>query len=82
MPGLGDEFVIQISNDAGLDELCVQVEVEEALSSQAIEAVKSELVQKLRAVIEVRPTVEVLPFGTIPRPEFKASRIRDARQEG
>lgn len=81
MPGLGDEFVIDIRNANGLDELRVQVEVEEGVLPQDQASLKTELIQKLRSVIEVRPEIDIVPAGTIPRPEFKASRIRDARQE-
>jgi phenylacetate-coenzyme A ligase PaaK-like adenylate-forming protein len=42
---------------------------------------EDEIVQRLRAVIEVRPRVELVSLGTIPRPEFKASRVRDQRRE-
>jgi phenylacetate-CoA ligase len=42
---------------------------------------QEDLGQRLRAVIEVRPRVELVPPGTIPRPEFKASRVRDQRRE-
>jgi phenylacetate-CoA ligase len=80
-PALGDEFLIYITNDTGLDELTVQVETEAPLDAAATSQVKADLIQQLRAVIEIRPHVDIVPPGTIPRPEFKASRIRDQRRE-
>jgi phenylacetate-CoA ligase len=80
-PALGDEFLIYITNDTGLDELTVRVETEAPLDAAATSQVKADLIQQLRAVIEIRPHVDIVPPGTIPRPEFKASRIRDQRRE-
>lgn len=81
MDKLGDEFRIRVTNERGLDELTVQVETREAVSPGEQESLKEEIVQRLRAVIEVRPQVEIVPPDTIPRPEFKASRIHDQRRE-
>ena len=65
----------------GLDELTVQVEARAELSPQSEAELTAELLGKLRAVIEIRPQVAILPPNTIPRPEFKANRIRDERRE-
>jgi phenylacetate-CoA ligase len=81
MEALGDEFTATITNETGLDELTVQVETREDLPVQEQKALKEELVRRLRAIIEIRPSVEIVPPHTIPRPEFKASRIRDQRWE-
>jgi phenylacetate-CoA ligase len=81
MDTLGDEFAVVITNDSGLDELTVQVEPRTTLSAQEQARLQEDLVQRLRAVIEVRPRVDFVPPGSIPRPEFKASRVRDQRRE-
>jgi phenylacetate-CoA ligase len=81
MDTLGDEFAVIISNETGLDELTVQVEAHEALATSERQGVEDELGRRLRAVIEIRPRIEIVPPGTIPRPEFKASRVRDQRRE-
>jgi methionine synthase II (cobalamin-independent) len=79
---LADEFTIIVTNDTGLDELTtVQVEPRQTLSGQEQSRLQDDLGQRLRAVIEVRPRVELVAPGTIPRPEFKASRVRDQRRE-
>jgi phenylacetate-CoA ligase len=78
---LGDEFAVIVTNDTGLDELTVQVEPRQPLSPQEQTRLQEDLGQRLRAVIEVRPRVELVPPGTMPRPEFKASRVRDQRRE-
>lgn len=81
MDALGDEFTITVTNETGLDELTVQVETREQLPAVEHGPLQDEIVRRLRAVIEVRPRVEIVPPNTIPRPEFKASRIRDQRRE-
>jgi phenylacetate-CoA ligase len=81
MGELEDEFAITVTNQAGLDELIVQVEVRGEPSAKEQGSLKEKLVQQLRAVIEVRPVVEIVPAHTLPRPEFKASRVHDQRQE-
>jgi phenylacetate-coenzyme A ligase PaaK-like adenylate-forming protein len=81
MDTLGDEFAVLLTNDTGLDELTLQVETPQGLTALEREVLEDELVQRLRAVLEIRPRVEMLPPGTLPRPEFKASRIRDQRRE-
>ena len=42
---------------------------------------EDELGRRLRTVIEVCPRIAIVPLGTIPRPEFKASCVRDQRRE-
>ena len=81
MDALGDEFAVIITNETGLDELTVQVEAQGTLVASERQGVEDELGRRLRAVIEVRPRIEIVPSGTIPRPEFKASRVRDQRRE-
>ena len=81
MDALGDEFAVIITNETGLDDLTVQVEAHGTLATSEQQVVEDELSRRLRAVIEVRPRIAIVPPGTIPRPEFKASRVRDQRRE-
>jgi len=81
MDALGDEFAVILTNETGLDELTVQVEAHGTLTAYEQQGLEDELGRRLRAVIEVRPRIAIVPPGTIPRPEFKASRVRDQRRE-
>ena len=67
--------------DGPLAELTVQVEAHGTLAASEWQVLEDELGRRLRAVIEVRPRIAIVPPGTIPRPEFKASRVRDQRRE-
>jgi phenylacetate-CoA ligase len=81
MDALGDEFAVIITNETGLDELTVQVKAHGTLAAYEQKGLEDELGRQLRAVIKVRPRIAIVPLGTIPRPEFKASRVRDQHRE-
>lgn len=76
MPALGEEFKITVTTEGVLDELILTVEDRhgtdrEALSQTVVTAFQSQL--------ELRPVVEVVDYGTLPRPEMKAARVDDRR---
>ena len=80
MDALGDDFAVILTNETGLDELTVQVETHGTPTTHERQIVEDELGRRLRAMIEVRPHIAVVPPGTIPRPEFKTSRVHDQQQ--
>jgi phenylacetate-CoA ligase len=74
VPGIGDEYEIVIAaNDDGLDVMTARVEHTDA-------GIAEQVANEIRSRCEVRADVEVLAPGTLPKTEFKAKRIRDARQ--
>jgi phenylacetate-CoA ligase len=80
LDGFGGEFRVIVSRREAMDELLVRVEC--AASHAAPEAqarLQREAVERLRARLGVRPVVEVVPAGSIPRTEFKARRVIDDR---
>jgi phenylacetate-CoA ligase len=78
--GFGGEFRVIISRREAMDELLVQAEYSQALSeSGAQEHLKVTMRDRLRAKLGVRPVVELVPQGTLPRTEFKARRVIDDR---
>jgi phenylacetate-CoA ligase len=63
-----------------MDELLVRVEY--AASHAADDArrdLEAEMRRRLQARLGVRPTLDLVPEGTLPRTEFKARRIVDDR---
>ncbi len=72
---------IQCVDDLSKVPPTTKAEMVQDVAAQDEENLKAELVRQLRAVIEVRPRVEVVPPSTMSRPEFKASRVRDERRE-
>jgi phenylacetate-CoA ligase len=71
--------VIQLE---GLDDLTVQVELSAASFDGQVEhlaAVQKQLVEKLRAEIQVKPKVDLVAPGSLPVAEGKARRVIDKR---
>jgi phenylacetate-CoA ligase len=77
--GTGDEFeIVLATTEGGLDVMTVRVE--HAHFPQG-EQVSRLIAGAIRSRCEVRVDVEVLRPGTLPKTEFKASRIKDRRKK-
>jgi phenylacetate-CoA ligase len=78
--GVGRNYLIELE---GLDEMTVKVELAEAGFTGRVEhlmKLQSQLAEKLRAEILVKPQVQLLPPGSLPVSEGKAKRVIDNRQ--
>jgi len=78
--GVGRNYSITLD---GLDEMTVKVELAEAGFDGQVEHLmkfQSQLAEKLRAEILVKPRVEFLPPGSLPVSEGKARRVIDNRK--
>ena len=78
-PQVGRNYLILIE---GLDDITIKVELAAAgFDGQVehLEALRNQLVEKLKAETWVRPTVHLLPAGTLPVTEGKAKRVVDKR---
>jgi phenylacetate-CoA ligase len=78
--GVGRNYVITLT---GYDELTVKVELSESgFDGQVENLVKfqSQLAEKLRAEILIKPTIQFLPPGSLPVNEGKARRVIDERK--
>ncbi len=78
--GRSDEFAIIVSRKRDLDVLTVQVEAVPETPEDSYDDLKNKAEQEIRSRCEVRPVVEVLPQGTLPRTKFKAKRVKDMRR--
>ena len=79
-PGVGRNYLIQLE---GLDEMIVKVELAETGFSGQVEQLmdlQKQLAEKLRADILVKPTVHLVPPGSLPVSEGKAKRVVDNRK--
>ena len=79
LPQVGRNYLIQLE---GLDEMTVKVELaRESFDGQVEHLVhlQAALGDRLRAEILVKPTVELVPPGTLPVSEGKAKRVLDNR---
>ena len=71
--GLGSEYQVVLSREGGRDRFLVRVEAEDEQS--VVERVS----EALRAGLSVRPEVEILPLGALPRTDRKTKRVLDER---
>jgi phenylacetate-CoA ligase len=78
--GFGGEFRVIVSRREAMDELLVRAEYAPSHADVAVQAaLAATMADRLRARLGVRPIVELLPEGTLPRTEFKARRVIDDR---
>ncbi len=78
-PQVGRNYLILLE---GLDDMTIKAELASAGFDgqiEHLEALRNQLVEKLKAEIWVRPTVDLLPAGTLPVAEGKAKRVVDKR---
>jgi phenylacetate-CoA ligase len=76
--GFGGEFRVIVSRREAMDEFLVRAEL--ASSHAHLQAqVEDTMRERLQARLGVRPVLELVPEGTLPRTEFKARRVIDDR---
>ena len=66
-----------VSSTGTLDEITLVVEHRDTDVHESTLAIRLETT--FRAQLELRPTIQVLPYGTLPKTEFKAKRVEDQR---
>ena len=82
-PEVGNEFQIVVERKGALDAMHVKVELKpEAFTDNIIElnALRERIAFKLRNLLNVGATVELVEPGTLPRFEGKAKRVMDRRE--
>ena len=79
--GCGEEYRIIVSRTEAMDELVIQAEFRPEVGARpgALDALRTDIEARLRAVIGVRATVQLVPPGQLERTEFKARRVIDNR---
>ena len=77
-----DEFEILLTTKNGMDELELIVEAEPSIPESGYNDVAIEVADAFRRLLELRPSVTVVPPNTLPTTEFKAKRVRDERVTG
>jgi phenylacetate-CoA ligase len=78
--GFGGEFRVIVSRKEQMDELLIQVEYHPDWSApDRCSKLKEAMTETLRTRLGVRPGLELLPQGSLPRTEFKARRVIDDR---
>lgn len=77
---LGEEFQIVLTTEKGLDEFTVVLEPLPSVPESAYGELKYRLETAIRARCELRPNIQLEPYGTLPKTEFKAKRVKDLRE--
>jgi phenylacetate-CoA ligase len=78
---VGEEFQLVVSRKHELDVLTVQVEPRPGVAPERYAELASRIETEIISRCELRPIVEVLAYGTLPKTEFKAKRVKDLRAE-
>jgi len=82
VPSIGEEFQMVVSRRNDLDVLTVIVEPKSEVPEREYETIKRRVETEIISRCELRPEVDLLPYGTLPKTEFKAKRLKDLRAEG
>ena len=77
---VGTEFQVIVSRERDLDVLTVRVEINQDVAAARHDDVARLVATEIVSRCELRPVVEVVPVGTLPRTEFKAKRVTDERE--
>jgi len=78
--GFGGEFRVIVSRRETMDELLVRAECAAGHAGEPRRsALAATMTERLRARLGVRPLIELVPEGSLPRSEFKAKRVIDDR---
>ncbi len=78
-PQMGRNYLIIVE---GLDDLTIKVELAPAAFDGQVdhlEALRQQMIEKLRAEIWIRPKVDLVPAGSLPVGQGKAKRVIDKR---
>ena len=78
---IGEEFQMVISREKDLDVLTVLVEPRPEVSVERHPAVAKKVETEIVSRCELRPVIQLLAYGTLPKTEFKAKRVKDVRAE-
>jgi len=79
VPDVGEEFLIVLTRENNMDVLTVQVEARPEIAHDQRAAVLRKVETEIVSRCELRPEIEVLSYGTLPKTEFKAKRVKDLR---
>jgi phenylacetate-CoA ligase len=75
---VGSDYLIVIERDAGADRMTVHVEAGPDADGETL---AEQLADELHSLLALRAKVQVVGLGELPRPEGKAVRVHDRRNE-
>ena len=79
---VGDEFQIVVSQEKMLDVLTIVAEPRPEIPEKEYPKLAKRIEDAVRLMVEIRPNVDLKPYGTLPKTEIKAKRVVDQRNLG
>ena len=76
---LGDDFKVELVRENDMDRLRAIVEPRSEIPKSNYAEVGQQVARRLKGALGIEVTVVVVPFGSLPRTEFKAKRFFDLR---
>ena len=76
---LGDEFKVEIVRVNDLDQVRITVEPRSEIPKSDYDAQRAQIARRLKGALGIDVDVKLVPYGTLPRTEFKAKRLFDLR---
>jgi phenylacetate-CoA ligase len=77
---IGEEFQIVVSHDArGMDLLTIVAEPRPEIPRDRYPSLAQQIETEIISRCELHPVVDLRPYGTLPKTEFKAKRVKDLR---
>ncbi|RLC33512.1 MAG: phenylacetate--CoA ligase family protein, partial [Deltaproteobacteria bacterium] len=78
--GMGSEYQVHLSRDESERGIMrIIVELGETTPAEQSRALAAEMVHRIKKQLFVTPTVEPVPYGSLPRTQSKSKRIFDTR---
>jgi phenylacetate-CoA ligase len=76
---LGDEFTVEITRENDLDRVLITVEPASQIPKSNYEESEKVVARQIKGALGIEVDVKMVPYGTLPRTEFKARRLFDRR---
>jgi phenylacetate-CoA ligase len=74
-----EEFYTTVENVQGLDTLVIKLDPRSGIAEENFEEVAARVGERLKRHVGIRPIVQKVAHGTLPRYEAKSSRFKDLR---
>ena len=81
LPEVGDEFKIEIRRVDDMDRIKITVEPSSQIPKGSYATPQQRIARSLKGSLGIDVDVDLVPFGTLPRTEFKAKRLFDLREK-
>jgi phenylacetate-CoA ligase len=83
IPEVGEEFLVEIAAEKGMDTMVIKVEPAQGVedSAENREGIQKKVIEAMKMKVGVSVRSECVPPNTLPRTEFKARRVVDNRSK-